>query len=161
MGLASIIIMLWLTLPCGAEESAESIRAWAKLPDISKAIALRPLDDPADIIEKAEIIEDRIDALVKEKERLAKWIQEIEATQQQLQEQRRILEEVAELHRRSDSSFRQRRAQLTERISHNRTLLESLQKSCHDLQVEIERERRQAEDYRKKSQHLKMQENKP
>ena len=42
-------------------DPAFSWKSWA---DISRAIALRPLDGPEDILEKREIIEDRLDDLL-------------------------------------------------------------------------------------------------
>ena len=58
-----LVLAGWPLLAWAADAEENAINAWKQWKDIGPAIELRSLDDPSDILEKAEIIEDRVDKL--------------------------------------------------------------------------------------------------
>ena len=82
--------------------------AWTGWKDLQRAIALRPLDGPEDIIEKKEIIEDRLDDLAKEQDQLNRQAEEWQSRAQSLSIQLEVLDDLAELQRGGDLQLQQR-----------------------------------------------------
>ena len=157
-----ILIALLFWAMCGsyalADDTLDSITAWQRWKSIDSAIELRPLDGPEDIIEKAEIIEDRVDALTNEKTRLEA---EIELSRQKLQtlnDQRDTLQQLDEIKQGGDMQIRQRLHDLTDRIQREQNLLEKRVESVGELCVELARMRELAAEYREKARLLKLEE---
>ena len=113
------------------------LTAWQGWKDITAAIHLRPLDGPDDILEKAEIIEDRIDALSREGERIGARCALIEQALAGLLQQIEDLRELASLSGHRDSHARQRLHELSSRRHEVRTLAEG----CRAAIEAMERER--------------------
>ena len=155
-----IALVVWVTggAYALAADTEDSITAWKQWKSIDAAIALRPLDGPDDIIEKAEIIEDRVDELKREKARLEK---EIDLNRQKLQilrNQREVLRDLAEIKGGGDSQTRQRLHDLAERIRREETLLKKRKETVAELETELARWKNLAAEYREKARLLKVKE---
>ncbi|MCZ7583120.1 MAG: hypothetical protein M5R36_07170 [Deltaproteobacteria bacterium] len=139
-------------------DDAPSPDAWKQWKSIDAAIALRPLDGPDDIVEKAEIIEDRVDDLAREKTRLQAELDSGGQRLDNLRRQREALQDLAEIQRGGDPQTRQRLHDLAGRIRREETRLADLRSSLAGLEKELERMRALAADYRAKAETLKQRE---
>lgn len=155
-----IALVLWVTagVYAVAQETEDSVAAWKRWKSIEAAIALRPLDGPEDIIEKAEIIEDRADDLAREKARL-----EVETTRgreqiQRLEDQREVLRELEEIRLSGDLRSRQRLQDISERIRREEALLKRIGESVVGLEEELARMSALAAEYREKARLLRIEE---
>jgi predicted nuclease with TOPRIM domain len=155
-----VVILLWiLGVVCAfADSDDDAIFAWKKWSSIDAAIALRPLDGPEDIREKAEIIEDRIDELKREKARLEREIDLSNQKLQSLRNQKAVLQELEDVKMGSDSQGRQRLQDLSERIRREEHLLKMKRKSLAELEVWITKMTNLAAEYREKARILEIQE---
>jgi prefoldin subunit 5 len=142
-----------------ADNQEASVWAWKRWKDISRVIELRPLDDPSDILEKAEIIDDRIDELTREKSRLEKWLSDLRRQDQTLREQRSLMQELGEMNQGGDFQTRQRIHELTDRISQGEGLIAAIRKSLDELQAETNRLRVLSAEYRRVAEQLRLREN--
>lgn len=88
--------------------SADPVWAWTRWPSIDVAITLAPLDGPQDILEKQEIVADRIDALVDETARLDTLAGAWQARHVAMGAQLEVLEDLADLQLGGDLEFQQR-----------------------------------------------------
>jgi len=86
---------------------------------------------------------------------------DVQRQEQRLGEQRRLLQELAELNQGGDFQTRQRIHELTERIAQQRSLLIAIKKSLAELQPELDRLRALDADYRVKADRLRKQEKGP
>jgi hypothetical protein len=136
----------------------DTIFAWQKLKPIKAAIVLGTLDGPDDILEKAEIIEDRMDLLTKEKSKLKNGITDGLAKLKTLDTQLEVLKDLAEIRQGGDFQTQQRLHHLSEQIQREKHLLELRKLSLSGLQKELDRLKRLHQEYRKKAQLLKMKE---
>lgn len=116
--------------------------SWARWPAIDAAIRLQPLDGPRDILEKEEIIADRLDALAREQTRLdsiaAGWDQRRVA----LSAQQEVLEDLADLQLGGDLDLQRRieavhddSRQADEQYVRLATISEALQRELARLQT--------------------------
>jgi len=156
--LATLILLGIAVGTAAAGNEQERITAWQRWKDIGPAIALDPLDGPADILEKVEIIEDRVDELVKEKARLEK---EIELNRQQLfilRNQRQTLQELSQIQPQGNSQTSQRLHDLTERINREENLLRIKNESIAGLRRELTHLQTLAAEYREKAKRLQREE---
>ncbi len=160
-----ILIFLLATVLTGvagttvlAEESVDSINAWKRWKKIDDAIAPRPLDGPEDILEKAEIIEDRVDELKREKARLDKELEFSRQLLQNLINQKEIIEDLAEVQQGGDTQSRRRIHDLTDRIQREEELVKERKESISGLQTELSRMSTLAASYREKAKNLKIHE---
>lgn len=154
------VFLLWIlgTVCAFADFSENGIFAWKKWRSIDAAVALRPLDGPEDIREKAEIIEDRIDELKREKARLQTEIALGSQKLQSLKNQKTVLQELEDVKIGSDSQGRQRLQDISERIRREEQLLKLKRKSLAELEVEITKMTSLAAEYRGKARILEIQE---
>ena len=141
-----------------AGDQGDPVTAWKRWKDISDAVALRPLDGPTDIVEKAEIIEDRVDELTREAGRLRQERQAATQRLTSLEDQREILRDVAEVHQGGDTEMRQRLHDLAERIQRERQQMEAYGRSVTDLGKELDRLRGLASQYRAKAEEIRRKE---
>lgn len=155
--LAAIIMFAWSGI-VSADDTSASIFAWKQWKSIDAAIALRSLDGPEDIREKAEIIADRLDELKREKTRLEKEIDQNQQTIQSLRNQRDILQDLAELQQGGDTQTQQRIHELTERIQQQEQLLKMRRESLRGLVQELERIKRLLADYQQRANSLQRRE---
>jgi hypothetical protein len=132
--------------------------AWKTWADLSRAIALRPLDGPEDIIEKAEIIADRTDDLREEEQKLKTALEERQARQQALELQLEVLEELAQVQRGGDLQLQQRQHDLREEAGRAARRLRIFRASRAELAGELERLAKLAEEYREKAEALRRRE---
>ncbi len=132
--------------------------AWKGWPDLERAIALRPLDGPEDIIEKKEIIEDRLDDLTAEAIKLhsakERWLNR----QHALEEQREVLEDLAEVQRGGDLQLQQRLHSLREEIRQITTRSKTPTRALAELEQEQQRLRELAQHYTDKALQLRREE---
>lgn len=131
---------------------------WKTWKDISQAIALRPLDGPDDILEKAEIVEDRLDDLREEKKRLKAVSEEWEERRQSLELQLEVLDDLAEVQRGGDLQLQQRMHSLRDDLGKVVRRLWVFRGSLDDLEKELEQWNRRVEEYREKSVDLRRRE---
>ncbi|MBT6145091.1 MAG: hypothetical protein HOH74_06660 [Gemmatimonadetes bacterium] len=82
--------------------------AWSRWPSIAAAVALAPLDGPQDILEKEEIIADRIDALDAETARLDTLTHAWQARSVAMTAQLEVLEDLADRRLGGDLELQQR-----------------------------------------------------
>jgi hypothetical protein len=141
-----------------AGEIEDSATAWKRWKNIDAAIALRPLDGPGDIIEKAEIIDDRTDELSSEKIRLNKEIDFQQKKLVNLRNQREVLQDLADIQMGGDSQTRQRLQDLAERIRRGEILLKLYRESILELENEFARMKKLAAMYREKARLLRLKE---
>ena len=159
------------TAPAQAQEtqpeptSADSLKRprdpawhWTAWPDLERAIALRPLDGPDDIGEKADIIADRLDTLGGAGEVLQKRLEDWEQRHAGLEVQTESLEDLVAVQRGADVQLQQRlhglRADL--RLAAQRRRL--LQTVLTALKQEEARLRTLLETYRDKAEEIKRRE---
>ena len=116
MHLLALIGVIWTCLAATAQSmattdtslvSADPVWAWTRWPSIDVAITLAPLDGPQDILEKQEIVADRIDALVDETARLDTLAGAWQARHVAMGALE-VLEDLADLQLGGDLEFQQR-----------------------------------------------------
>ena len=140
------------------DESTDSATAWKGWKDISTAVALRDLDGPDDIIEKAEIIDDRVDELKREKVRLKQRAEEFKKKLEIISDQRDTLRDLAETQRGGDPQTRRHIQDQTERIREIKKTLKTLSEMIPELEKELTRMKNLASAYREKARVLRLQE---
>jgi hypothetical protein len=132
--------------------------AWKGWPDLERAIALRPLDGPDDILEKKEIIEDRIDDLHLEEKKLRTATEGWRERQQALEMQREVLDDLAEVQRGGDLQLQQRLHTLREDMRQIATRIKTPTQALAELKREQQRLRELARQYADKAQKLRREE---
>ena len=140
------------------QKDIDPAHVWKTWKDISQAIVLRSLDGPDDILEKAEIIEDRIDDLREEQEKLKGGAEEWEERHQSLELQLEVLDDLAEVQRGGDLQLQQRMHGLRGDLGKAGRRVRVLTKSLEDLDEELDRMNRLVEEYREKSADLRRRE---
>lgn len=156
--LIALILLTGVVAAVDAPDDKDPTTAWKRWPSIEAAIVLRDLDGPEDIIEKAEIIEDRIDDLAREKERLDKEIAVHEQKIQALRNQREVLHDLAEIRLGGDSQTRQRLQEIAERLRKQKLLAKEKLDSLSGLKAELTRLKELASTYREKAKQLHIEE---
>ena len=159
----SVILILMALLFMGgvcafADDTEDAITAWKRWKSIEAAIAVRPLDGPDDIIEKAEIIEDRADELKGEKARLEREADLNRQKLRTLRSQREVLQDLAEIKPGGDSQTRNRLQDVAERIGREEMLLKMRRQSVAELEEELVQMKKLAVKYREKARDLMIQE---
>jgi hypothetical protein len=159
----SVILILMALLFMGgvcafADDTEDAITAWKRWKSIEAAIAVRPLDGPDDIVEKAEIIEDRADELNGEKVRLEREADLNRQKLRTLRSQREVLQDLAEIKPGGDSQTRNRLHDLAGRIAREEMLLRIRRESVSELEKELVRMNELAVEYREKARDLIIQE---
>ena len=137
---------------------ADPVQSWRHWKDLERAIRLRPLDGPEDILEKAAIIEDRIDDLSRVQETLLQLSQDWTSKQESLELQLEMLEDLAKVQLGGDLQLQQRLHVLRERrrmATHSTGLVSE---SLEDLAIELARQRARVEEYRTKAEDLRRRE---
>jgi hypothetical protein len=131
---------------------------WQRWKDLDRATRLRPLDGPGDIIEKSEIVQDRVDDLVDERQRLTELVADWEGRRQALETQLEVLDDLARVHRGGDLQLQQRLHNIREggRLAARRQVV--LGRSLEQLASEIERLQKVFEDYEGKAEELRRRE---
>lgn len=132
--------------------------AWKGWPDLERAIALRPLDGPDDILEKKEIIEDRLDDLAAEEAKLRAVKERWLSRQHALEMQREMLEDLAEVQRGGDLQLQQRLHTLREDMRQMATRLKIPTRSLAELNDEQQRLHELARHYADKALKLRREE---
>ena len=140
------------------QQKIDPAYAWKTWKELSLAIALRALDGPDDILEKAEIIEDRRDDLLEEKEKLNAASKEWEERHQALELQLEVLDDLAEIQRGGDLQLQQRMHSLREDRGTAARRLRVFKGSLRDLDKELDRMAGLAEEYRGKAEDLRHRE---
>ena len=140
-----------------AKDSAEVDPAylWTIWKDLSRAIELQKLDGPEDIVEKADIIRDRIDDLTAERQRLATALEEWADRHESLDIQLEVLEDLAKVQLGGDLQLQQRMHNIRERHSMATDRKKALAGSMRDLDEEVHRLRDMAQAYKQKSNELR------
>ena len=97
---------------------------WTTWKDLSRAIKLETLDGPEDIIEKADIIQDRIDDLAAERRQLVETRQEWSDKNTALETQLEVLEDLAKVQLGGDLQLQQRMHRMREgrSVAANKTM---------------------------------------
>jgi len=139
-------------------EKVDPAHAWKTWKDLSRAIALRPLDGPEDILEKVEIIEDRIDDLLEEQKELETAWEEWDDRRQSLELQLEVLDDLAEVQRGGDLQLQQRMHSLREDLGKATHRMRVFKGSLKDLEKELDRLSRLEKDYREKAEDLRRRE---
>lgn len=132
--------------------------AWQGWKDLSRAIALRSLDGPGDILEKAEIVQDRIDDLRGERRKIGESGEEWEERRQGLELQLEVLDDLAELQRGGDLQLQQRMHGLREELGKASRRLRILEGSLGDLDRELDRLNGIVKQYAEKAEDLRRRE---
>ena len=140
------------------DDPADAADAWRRLKSIDAAIAVRPLDGPEDIQEKAEIIADRLDELSREEKKLNLAIDQNQQILQSLRTQKEVLQDLSEMQQGRDSQTLQRKHELTERIQQQEKLLKQQTDSRGELLQEKERLKNILDQYQKKADALRQHE---
>ncbi len=131
---------------------------WKTWTDLSRAIELRKLDGPEDIIEKADIIEDRIDDLSEEREKLAAARQEWADKNDALEIQLEVLEDLAKVQLGGDLQLQQRMHRMREGRSMAANQLEILTRSISELDIEVGGLTEMVTEYKKQAEELRRRE---
>jgi hypothetical protein len=131
---------------------------WTRWPDIAAAIALQPLDGPEDILEKQEIIDDRIDDLTARGGALdtlaGAWTDRHRAMSTQLE----VLDDLAEVQLGGDLEFQQRIESVREEVLQAAQQMTRIGSARRQLEAEVARLRALADDYRDQALRLREQE---
>ena len=159
--LVALALFAIVVLHASAGESEEFLTAWKGWKSIEGAIAIRPLDGPEDIIERAEIIEDRVDDLARERGRLEGVEARLRDRLRQLRSRREALRDLEEIRLSGDAQSRQRLQDVAGRIRREEGLLKEAGESITGLEVELARMEELAAAYREKARILKMEESEP
>ena len=132
--------------------------SWMSWQDLTPAISLRELDGPEDILEKADIIKDRLDALSSEQELLGAVLTEWKDRQSSFAIQIEVLDDLAKIQRGGDLQLQQRLHNMREgrRVAVQRVQL--LTKAIALLKVELVRLQDLIEDYNRTAEQLRRQE---
>lgn len=134
---------------------------WKTWPNLSRAIELQKLDGPEDIIEKADIIQDRIDELAQEREKLATARQEWSDKNDALEIQLEVLEDLAKVQLGGDLQLQQRMHRMREGRNTSATQLEVLTRSIGELDIEVGGLTDMVTDYKQQATQLKRREAQP
>lgn len=132
--------------------------AWKSWKDLSRAIDLRPLDGPEDILEKAEIITDRLDGLRQEQQKLKAVLEEWTNRRQSLEFQLEVLDDLAQVQRGGDLQLQQRLHGLREDLGKAARRMGILKGSLKELGKELSRLDSLAEEYNQKAAALRRRE---
>ena len=133
---------------------------WKTWKDLSRAIAIRALDGPADILEKAEIVEDRRDDLLLEQEILQVQLNESKHRHQSLEIQLEVLEDLAEVKRGGDFELQQRLHNLRENIRKNERGIQGFAASLKEMEKELKRLADLVKEYKARAEDLQRYEEK-
>jgi chromosome segregation ATPase len=160
IALILLALFVWAAVPAFAQKAGDEnpFSAWKNWKSIEPAIALRDLDGPEDIVEKAEIIEDRIDELTREKARLEKQAASADQKIQTLSNQRQVLQDLADVQMGGDTQTRQRLQDLAERIRREKGLQRLRKGTIRELKSELSRMINLAGKYREKAREIKVKE---
>lgn len=131
---------------------------WKSWKSIDAAIALRDLDGPEDIVEKAEIIEDRIDELKDEEKELGKGLVDAKSQLTSLKSQKDVLQGLADVKMGGDQQTRRRLQELTHRIRQKEKEVKLRLEAGGELDKEIDRLTEMAVQYREKARQLEIRE---
>ena len=131
---------------------------WKRWKDLARAIRLRPLDGPSDILEKAEIVEDRIDDLTEERGRLVDQARDWKIRREALETQLEVLDDLARVQRGGDLQLQQRMHNMREgrRLASRRQVI--LEASLQQMDSEVERLNELSAEYKSKAEDLRRRE---
>ena len=132
--------------------------AWWTWPPITAAIAIAPLDGPQDILEKDEIIADRIDALVDEAARLDTLAMAWQARSVAMTAQLEVLEDLADVQLGGDLEFQQRTESVREEVVQAAGQVATFAATRAALGDELIRLRSLSETYRQRAARLREEE---
>jgi len=141
-----------------AATRVEPAYIWKTWTDLSRAIKLRKLDGPEDIIEKADIIKDRIDDLSAERQKLATARQEWSDRNDALEIQLEVLEDLAKVQLGGDLQLQQRMHRMREGRSAAANQLEILTRSISELDIEAGGLTDMVTEYKKQAEELRRRE---
>ena len=139
-------------------KKVDPARIWTTWKDLSRAIALRALDGPEDILEKAEIIEDRIDDLASEHKRLKETAKEWKNRHQSLEIQLEVLDDLAEIQRGGDLQLQQRLHNLRVDLRKTAKRRTAFETSLKDLEEELGRLTKLLQHYQDKAEAIRRRE---
>jgi hypothetical protein len=162
MARSAILVLMALLFTGGvrafAGDTEDAVTAWKRWKSIEAAIEVRPLDGPDDIIEKAEIIEDRADELKGEQARLEMEADLNHQKLRALRSQREVLKDLAEIKPAGDPQTRNRLNDLAERIGREERQLKMRRRSVAEMEEELIRLRGLAVEYREEAENLMIRE---
>ena len=140
------------------DAASDAAQVWKTWTDLSRAIRLMPLDGPGDILEKAEIIEDRIDDLSREEQRLEEKAGEWMSRHRSLGMQLEVLEDLAKVQLGGDLQLQQRMHTMREgrRMAVHRT--DVFERSLAELRRELGQTHGLVQEYKKKAEELRRRE---
>ena len=141
-----------------AATPADPAYIWKTWKNLSRAIELQKLDGPEDIIEKADIIKDRIDDLSEEQEQLATIRQEWSDRADALEIQLEVLEDLAKVQLGGDLQLQQRMHRMREGRSMATNRLEVLTRSIRELDTEVGELAEMVTEYHKQAAELQRRE---
>ena len=124
------------------------LQVWRTWKDISAAVAIDSLDGPSEVTEKAEIIEDRIDALGEHRDRLAELTLKWRKREKSLALQLEVLDDLAELRLGGDLGLLQRIESAKEDLDATRLVIPRIVAGTTALEVERASHLNQLERYR-------------
>ena len=134
------------------------LQAWRSLKDIGPAVAIAPLDGPDDIVEKIEIIQDRMDALLIEKRKLVIIVDLLTTGRQSQETQIEVLEDLSEINPTSDMQLQQRLHDLQQQFNTLSRRIRAYKHSLTDLENEYAGLENLSKRYQKQAQKLQKDE---
>lgn len=147
-----------LNVSSGVGADPDPLRPWRNWPPIDRAIELDALDGPVDIVEKTEIIADRLDDLQLEATRLDSVDGVWEARVVGLSSQLEVLEDLADLQLGGDLQLQQRIESVRDDAIEAQRWRERIELAMTDLQDLMGRWQQRAADYDRQAQLLRRQE---
>jgi len=169
--LAALLAVLALPVggqpPSGPDSSAvdgaaalrcDPLWTWQDWPPIGRAIALQELDGPADILEKGEIIADRLDGLAREESRLDSVGTTWKARHLAMTAQLEVLEDLADVQLGGDLQLQQRIERVRDDALEAEERVVRVTASAEALETEALRLRDLAGDYRRRAEDLRRRE---
>lgn len=136
----------------------DPVTAWSRWPEIDRAIALEALDGPQDILEKEEIIADRIDDLTAAQADLDTLATDWSARHLARSTQLEVLDDLASVQLGGDLELQQRVEGVREDVLQAAQQLARIDSSLRELAVEVARLRALSLDYRGRAARLRQQE---
>ncbi|MBT4096092.1 MAG: hypothetical protein HOM68_28780 [Gemmatimonadetes bacterium] len=133
----------------------DPLQPWRQWPSIDRAVELGRLDGPTDILEKGEIIADRLDDLRREDAMLDSLKQIWEGRDLALAGQLEVLEDLADLQLGGDLQLQQRIQTVRDNATETLRWRERIATATNQLDSRITRLQLRADEYKRRADQLR------
>ncbi len=156
--MAWLVVAAWLGAAQAAQPGDADLQAWRSWKDIAPAVVVAPLDGPEEVLEKAEIIADRRDALGREQARVAVHCEGLRATVNGVDQQLAATRDMLDVRGGRDLLLRRRARDLRSRQRALRTLTASCEANLEALGAALVEVAARHDAYLRRAQALRAEE---